>query len=385
MSWGWRTYLLYIDRVEETLSHTARQGGVPGMRRGGGRVKRKHGHGQRIARKAGVAPIRSKRRVCRARAAILTLFLSLPATAVEMGGEPILPLPQAVALNPDKVALGETLFHDARVARNDTMACASCHNVMRGGDAGISLTRGNQGQPDPTNAPTVFNASFNASITWRGAFRTLTEHTDAEIQNPNHANMTWSELIAKLGDIPDYIKRFRSAYGNSITRANIIDAIVTYEQSLITPNSRFDRYLRGERNVLSAQEQEGYALFKSYGCIACHQGMNVGGNVFQRLGVFENYFRQRKVSAADFGRFNVTQREQDRHVFRVPSLRNVAVTAPYFHDGSVLTLSDAIAKMGRMQLGREIPPKDNAAIAAFLSTLTGEYRGRRLDAPGKQP
>ncbi len=347
---------------------------------------RKYGDDQYIARRARAGPIRPKQQVCRTRAAgLMLLVLSLPVTAMEMGAEPILPLPQSVSLNPDKVALGEMLFHDARVARNDAMACVSCHNLMRGGDADVALAMGSQGERDPVNAPTVFNVGFNAWITWRGAFRTLEEHTDAEIQNPNHANMTWPELTTKLGGIPDYVKRFRSAYGNGITRENIIDAIVAYERSLITPNSRFDRWVKGEKAVLSDQEREGYTLFKSYGCIACHQGINVGGNVFQRLGVFKDYFRERRATPADLGRFNVTKRKEDRHVFRVPSLRNVAVTAPYFHDGSVLTLGDAITKMGRMQLGREIPPRDNAAIAAFLRTLTGEYQGRPLDAPGKQP
>jgi cytochrome c peroxidase len=176
-----------------------------------------------------------------------------------------------------------------------------------------------------------------------------------------------------------FLNTFERIYSDGLTQFNIKDAIIAYELSLTTPNARFDRFLRGDKKALTASEKEGYQLFKGYGCISCHQGMNVGGNLFQPFGIIGNYFTDRgKVTHADLGRFNVTQDEADRHVFRVPSLRNVALTPPYFHDGSAQTLEKAIAVMVKYQLGRPLEQEQIERIAQFLRTLTGEYRGKQL-------
>jgi cytochrome c peroxidase len=159
----------------------------------------------------------------------------------------------------------------------------------------------------------------------------------------------------------------------------VLDALAIFQRSLITPNARFDRYLKGERDAITADEERGYQLFKAYGCIACHQGANVGGNLFQKFGIFQDLFAgQKTLTKADLGRFTITGVESDRHVFRVPSLRNVAVTAPYFHDGRTASLADAVKIMARNQLGRELDQRDADLIVKFLGTLTGEYRGQPL-------
>jgi cytochrome c peroxidase len=189
----------------------------------------------------------------------------------------------------------------------------------------------------------------------------------------------WPATIAKLNLDPYYASEFSKIYRDGIRPANVKDAIATFERSLITPNSRFDRYLKGERAALTREETDGYQKFKSYGCVACHQGVNVGGNMFERFGIMGDYFKDRGTETpADLGRFSVTGAEDDTHVFKVPSLRNVALTAPYFHDGSVTTLEQAVVIMGKYQLGVPIPDDDVALIVKFLRTLTGEYKGKAL-------
>ncbi|UCH53835.1 MAG: c-type cytochrome [Pseudomonadota bacterium] len=298
-------------------------------------------------------------------------------------GEPIQPIPQSTELPPQRVALGERLFHDVRLSKTNTLACATCHIIALGGMDRRARSRTAQGEPDVINTPTVFNTAFNFRQTWRGEFRTLEEQAEADLSNPRHANTDWDELLSKLRAIPEYRRDFSKSYGGDVTRETVLDALATYQRSLITPDAAFDRFLRGENKAISSGARRGYQLFKSYGCVSCHQGVNVGGNMFQKLGIFRDYFTARgNVTMPDLGRFNVTGQESDRHVFKVPSLRNVALTAPYLHDGSIATLEEAIQVMGRYQLDRELPAQDVMSIAAFLRTLTGQYQGKTLaDTP----
>jgi cytochrome c peroxidase len=183
----------------------------------------------------------------------------------------------------------------------------------------------------------------------------------------------WEDILRTLSADPSYAASFSAAYPDGVTKANVQNAIAAYERTLITPNSRFDRYLRGEANAINAAEKAGYTKFKQYGCAACHQGVNVGGNMFQKFGVMGDYFKARgKPTAADLGRFHVTKLEADKHVFKVPSLRNVVNTAPYFHDGAAKTLQEAVEIMFRYQLGRVASSEDKASIILFLNTLTAE-------------
>jgi cytochrome c peroxidase len=300
-------------------------------------------------------------------------------SAIASSGEPIAPLPRSVALDPDKVRLGEKLFHDVRLSRGDVLACASCHLLADGGDDNLARSKGMGGKLLDFNSPTVFNAALSFRLNWRGNFRTLEEQIEAVLRAPDLMNTTWEELLPKLRADPVYEQAFAAIYGSGPAPAQVLDALATFERSLITPDAAFDRYLRGERAALTPEEERGYELFKVYGCTACHQGVNVGGNLFQKFGIFYDPFAGRAThSRADLGRFAITGNDADRHVFRVPSLRNVAVTAPYFHDGGAASLEEAVESMGRSQLGRSLSGQEIAAIVAFLNTLTGEYQGRPL-------
>lgn len=294
------------------------------------------------------------------------------------GSEALLPLPPMPDLPAAKVALGKRLFFDTRLSHNDKIACASCHQLDRGGSDRIPVSVGIDGKTGDINAPTVFNSSLNFVQFWDGRAATLEEQAAGPVHNPLEMGSNWNEVIAKLNQDEQYRRDFRQIYQQGITGDAIIDAIATFERTLLTPNSRFDRFLRGEKEALDALEQAGYQRFLGYGCASCHQGVGIGGNMFQRFGVMDDYFKRGIVKQADLGRFNVTGLESDRHVFKVPSLRNVALTPPYFHDASAKTLDEAVIIMGRFQLGRELSEADIRAITAFLQTLTGEWDGKAL-------
>ncbi len=295
------------------------------------------------------------------------------------GKEPITPLPRKVDADPAKVALGRRLFFDARLSHDNSLSCASCHDLARGGADGRARAIGIGGSIGPVHTPTVVNAAFNFRQFWDGRAGTLEEQAAGPVHNPKEMASAWPEVVAKLSDDPDYRTVFARLYRDGIGGPAIQDAIAAFERTLVTPDSRFDRYLRGDKAALSEREAKGYQRFKDLGCAACHQGVNVGGNLYESLGIFGNYFADRGgEEPADQGRFNVTGREQDRHRFKVPSLRNVALTAPYFHDGSVRELRQAIRLMGRYQLGLELTDGEIALIEAFLGTLTGTYEGKPL-------
>lgn len=290
--------------------------------------------------------------------------------------EPISPIPRSLPLDARKAALGRRLFADTRLSRDNTLACASCHDLSKGGVDGLKRSLGVGGQLADLNAPTVFNSVFNFRQFWDGRAASLEDQIDGPVQNPKEMASSWPEILAKLGQDAEYTAEFGRLYGGLEAR-HIKNAIAEFERSLLTPGSRFDRYLEGKRDALTRDELKGYQLFKSYGCIACHQGVNVGGNLYQRLGVVNAYFKDEAYSAtANLGRAALTGKPEDRHVFKVPGLRNVALTAPYFHDGSVQTLEQAVLIMGQYQLGVAIPPADVALIVKFLHTLTGNYEQR---------
>ncbi len=307
-------------------------------------------------------------------------------TATAAAVEPITPIPAVVDLDPGKVRLGERLFHDPRLSHDNRVTCTSCHQLDQGGDDDQVRSMGADGRPFGFNTSTVFNAALSFRLNWRGNFRSLEEQNEATLLAARLMNTSWEELLAKLRSDRLYSRQFTELYGAGPQREDVLDALATYQRSLITPNSRFDRYLRGEPDAITGDEEHGYELFKDNGCIACHQGVNVGGNLFQKFGVFSDPFAEQKIQTeADLGRFSITGVESDRHVFRVPSLRNVAVTAPYFHDGRTASLATAVQIMALNQLGRELEAGDIDLIVKFLGTLTGEYRGRLLDEEPSRP
>ena len=303
-------------------------------------------------------------------AAVACAFTS--AAAAQSTDEPIKPLPQKLTLDARKVDLGRAMFNDKRLSKDNSLSCASCHDMAKGGADGRKTAVGIGGQVGDINTPTVLNSSFNFRQFWNGRAGTLEEQAAGPVHNPAEMGSNWDEVLGKLNQDGALVARFKLVYKDGVRPANIQDAIATFERSLVTP-SRFDRFLRGEPQAISQDEAQGYALFKSYGCAACHQGVNVGGNMYQQFGVMDEYFKARgKVTEADLGRFNVTKLDSDRHVFKVPSLRNVELTAPYFHDGASATLEEAVDVMFRFQLGRTAPAADKALIVKFLKTLTGE-------------
>ncbi|MBA2675489.1 cytochrome c peroxidase [Ramlibacter sp.] len=315
-------------------------------------------------------------------ALIFTLTLALALALVLANGrgawaapldEPIQPVPLAHRQDPVRAELGQRLFQDTRLSGNNSVSCASCHNVAKGGADGRGRSVGFSGQRTGVNAPTVLNAALNFRQFWNGRAGSLEAQIDAVIQNPVEMGSAWRDVVAMVSRDARYKAAFDAAYKDGVTKANIQNAIATYERTLTTPGSRFDGYLRGERNAMTGQELAGYAKFKRYGCVACHQGVNVGGNMFQKFGVMGDYFAKRgQPTQADLGRYLVTGDLGDRHVFKVPSLRNVALTAPYFHDGSARTLEEAVDVMFKYQLGRTASKEDTADIVKFLHTLTGQ-------------
>ena len=307
-------------------------------------------------------------------------------SAIPFGEEPITPVPRGISLDAEKVRLGEMLFHDVRLSGDNVLACASCHVLAEGGDDNRARPPGSDGELLNYNALTVFNAALSFRVNWRGNFRTLEEQNEAVLLDPRLMHTTWEQLLPKLRADEAYREAFTRVYGSDPAPAHVLDALATFQRSLTTPDARFDRHLRGERDAITPEEERGYQLFKDYGCVACHQGVSVGGNLFQRFGIFHDPFSPSPIRTADFGRFTITGKANDRFVFRVPSLRNVAVTAPYFHDGRAQTLEQAIAEMARSQLGRVLTEREIGLIAGFLRTLTGEYRGRPLsDRAGSLP
>lgn len=301
-----------------------------------------------------------------------------PDLRVEHGAqqEPISPIPFEVKLDARKVELGRRLFHDPQLSRDGAISCAHCHNLATAGVDRLPRPAGIGGRQGEINVPTVFNAGFNFRQFWNGRAATLEDVVDSHLQNTSEMGAAWPDVIARLENDAGYRRAFAPVYQEGIQPSAVKDALAAFVRSLTTSNSKFDRYLRGEKSALDRDELAGYDLFKSYGCITCHQGVNVGGNMYGKLGLIEDYFRQRgSVQIVDYGRYNLTRDENDRYRFRVPSLRNIALTAPYFHDASARTLEAAVVIMGKYELGVDLRDDEVVKIVKFLETLTGTYQG----------
>ena len=275
--------------------------------------------------------------------------------------------------------MGRRLFNDRRLSKDNSIAYVNCHNLSHGGANRTSVSVGLGDRKGDLNAPTIFNASLNVAQFWDGRADTLEDQIDGPVHHAAEMGSDWDEIFGKLELDRDYTQQFDELYKDGITTANIKNAIATFERSLITTGSRFDRYLLGDTDALNDSEREGYRLFKDLGCASCHQGANVGGNLFVKFGVWNNYFTDRgALSNADLGRYNVTGRERDRHVFKVPSLRAAAATPPYFYDGSEETLEGAIFIMAFYQLGISLTPDKVEHLAGFIRSLAGNIDGQPI-------
>lgn len=292
--------------------------------------------------------------------------------------EPVRPIDQSLDYDPAKAALGFALFHDPRLSVDNTVSCASCHELENAGVDNHQYSHGVDDQLGGVNAPTVYNAVYNFVQFWDGRAQTLAAQAAGPPLNPvEMASESFDQIIAKLQADKDFARAFVKVYPDGITEANITDAIEQFERTLITPDSAFDKWLRGDDSAITAQELEGYELFKKYDCATCHAGPNLGGLSYELMGLRRHYFAERglELTHEDNGRFKETGLERDRHRFKVPGLRNVEHTWPYYHDGTRETLEEAVRDMGLYQSGVELTEAEVAAITAFLNTLTGEYNG----------
>ncbi|MEG0143585.1 MAG: cytochrome c peroxidase [Akkermansia sp.] len=295
----------------------------------------------------------------------------------------IQPVPDQLAVNQKKATVGELLFNDKRLSNDNTVACSTCHLLTKGGTDNLPVSVGVRGQKGGINAPTVFNAVFHTIQFWDGRAKNLQEQAGGPPLNPVEMGYThpsdWSKIIDKLKADPELTAKFMKAYPQGYSAETITNAIAEYEKTLITPNSPFDKFLKGDSNAISAEAKEGYALFMKYGCQMCHTGVALGGQSFEFADLKGDFFEGRSMTNDDKGRMNFTKNKGDIHKFRVPTLRNVALTWPYMHDASAKNLHEAVVKMFRYQIGDKAPNKtDVNKIVSFLRTLTGELNGKPL-------
>ena len=299
----------------------------------------------------------------------------------DKAAEPVRPIDLTAEVDQEKVALGFALFHDTRLSVDNTVSCASCHDLSTAGVDNHQYSHGVDDQVGGVNAPTVYNAVYNFVQFWDGRAKTLADQAAGPPLNPiEMASTSFDEIIAKLQADKPFAKAFTAVYPDGLTEANITDAIEEFERTLITPNSRFDKWLRGDNEAITADELAGYELFKKYDCATCHVGPNLGGQSYELMGLRRHYFADRglELTVEDNGRFKETQLERDRHRFKVPGLRNVEHTWPYYHDGTRETIEDAVRDMGTYQSGVGLTSLEVDQITSFLKTLTGEYQGKLL-------
>jgi len=292
-----------------------------------------------------------------------------PAMAMTPNNEPIQPILPAQITDPAKVELGKQLFFDPRLSRSGFISCNSCHNLSMGGSDNLQTSIGHNWQQGPINSPTVLNSSLNVAQFWDGRAADLKEQAAGPIANPGEMAFTHTLAVDPLRSIPQYSEAFARVYGvQQITIDEVTDAIAEFEETLVTPFSRFDRWLLGDTQAMTEDELRGYQLFKDTGCVACHNGPAAGGNSFQKMGLVSAY----ETANPAEGVAGLTGQDADRFKFKVPTLRNVELTYPYFHDGAYWTLEEAVDVMARLQLGRQLGDEDIASITAFLKTLTGQ-------------
>ncbi|MFT9073421.1 cytochrome-c peroxidase [Gluconobacter potus] len=318
-------------------------------------------------------------------------YYATPGVAAQFRGEPIQPIPESVDVNWKKAELGRALFFDKGLSGDGTLNCASCHGLNKGGVDNLTTATGIGGQKGPINVPTVYNAVFSMAQFWNGRAKDLAEQAAGPVMNPlEMGSHDWVVVSDHVRSTPGYAEQFTAAFGSDqIDKDTITGAIAEYEKTLITPDSRFDLYLKGDEKAITAQEKRGYERFKEIGCSGCHSGLAVGGDAYEILGLEGPYFENRhtKLTDADEGRMAVTHKEGDRERFKVPNLRNVELTGPWLHDGSATTLEQVVREMARYETpDTDIADQDVTDIVAFLKTLTGKYEGIPLkDVPADQP
>ncbi len=289
--------------------------------------------------------------------------------------EPIQSIPVNFDYDRAKVELGKKLFFEPRLSKSGWITCNSCHNLSTGGVDNLPSSIGHKWFFGPINSPTVLNSRFNLTQFWDGRAKDLKEQAGGPIENPIEMGSNHELAVSVLQSIPEYVQWFSEVYGQTelyedekITIDQVTDAIAAFEETLTTPNSRFDFWLNGYDEYITESEKEGYDIFKDKGCISCHNGVGVGGNSYQKFGVAKPYDKDTHT----LGRYNVTKEEKDKYVFKVPLLRNIELTSPYFHDASTYDLTEAVNTMSEYQLGISLSESETSKIVEFLRTLTGD-------------
>ena len=305
----------------------------------------------------------------------MTLVSVSIATTAIAANEPIQPIEAVKDINEAQAALGKKLFFDPRLSKSGFISCNSCHNLSMGGTDNLKTSIGHKWNQGPINSPTVLNSRFNLAQFWDGRAKDLKAQAGGPIENPGEMASTHKLAADVVASISGYQAEFKRVFGpEGVDIDKITTAIAEFEKTLVTPNSRFDKWLLGNKDAINKDEKKGYELFKSTGCVTCHNGIAVGGNSYQKMGSISPYKTNNKAK----GRFDVTKKESDKFMFKVPTLRNIELTYPYFHDGNAATLTDAVQTMGKIQLAKEFSQKENASIVAFLKTLTGDQPNFKL-------
>ncbi|MDO6620361.1 cytochrome-c peroxidase [Pseudomonadota bacterium] len=300
---------------------------------------------------------------------VAVMLASIFSISTSQASEPIEVIKPAVITEPEKVELGKMLFFEPRLSMSGFISCNSCHNLSLGGVDALPTSIGHEWQQGPINSPTVLNADYMLAQFWDGRAATLKEQAAGPIDNPKEMGYTHDLAVDTIASMPAYVARFNDIYGsNEVNIDRITDAIATFEKTLVTPNSPFDKYLEGDKKAISADAQTGYQLFKDKGCVACHNGPAVGGTMYMKMGLIKPFHTDNPAE----GRKGVTGKEADKFVFKVPTLRNIELTYPYFHDGSVWNLDEAVNTMADIQLGQKMSAKETAQMVEFLNSLTGE-------------
>jgi cytochrome c peroxidase len=322
---------------------------------------------------------------------VLTWFLAVPsafsqdADLIKLANQNFKPLPKEMPApadnptTPQKVALGKMLFFEPRLSKSDTISCNSCHNLATGGVDNLPTAMGHLAQFGPRNSPTVLNAGLEFAQFWDGRVPSLEEQAKGPILNPVEMAMPDQAMVlSRIRTIPEYVEKFKAAFPGEkdpITYENIARAIAAFERTLLTP-SRFDDFLGGKAAALNDEEKKGLKLVMQKGCIICHNGVGAGGGMFQKFGI-----RARYEYSDDLGRYNVTKKDADKYFFKVPMWRNITRTAPYFHDGSIWNLDEAVRIMGRIQLGSKLSDDEVDSIVTFLHSLEGNLPQEAMTLP----
>ncbi|MCK5863069.1 MAG: c-type cytochrome, partial [Candidatus Hydrogenedentes bacterium] len=288
------------------------------------------------------------------------------------------PLPESVNEDKAKVALGDKLFHDVRLSKDNSISCASCHDLAKGATDQLQFSVGVDGATGDINSPTVFNSGYQFMQFWDGRAVDLADQADGPVNNPIEMASNWKDATAKLTEDQVFTEEFLAVYPDGYKKENFVDAIAAFERTLITP-APFDDFLKGDTEALTAKQQEGHQMFQDFGCATCHTGIILGGKSFEVMGLRADYFGERgDVIKRDYGRYNATGDEYDRYRLKVPTLRNIAQTFPYLHDGTAETLEEAVDTMMTYQVGKKVTPAQSEALVAFLNSLTGSFRGEML-------